>query len=92
MIILLPFLPSHFCLDMHSEDLASHDILAAKLAVAKSECKHAFDQKLLSRQVSYAEKHRAVLEKYGRYPSRNAALGRVSTQEEIGFIVNGPGW
>ena len=27
-------------------------------------------------------KHKAVIDRFGRYPSRNAILGRVSTAEE----------
>ena len=34
----------------------------------------------------------AVLERFGRYPSRNEALGRESTKEEEQFLKDGPGW
>lgn len=34
----------------------------------------------------------AVLEKFGRYPSRNEALGRDSTPKELEHLKNGPGW
>jgi uncharacterized protein (DUF924 family) len=30
--------------------------------------------------------HRAVLERFGRYPKRNAALGRISTPEELFYL------
>ena len=35
---------------------------------------------------SYAHKHLAVVERFGRFPHRNAALGRASTPEEIEFL------
>lgn len=34
----------------------------------------------------YAEKHRDVIRQFGRFPHRNAALGRASTPEEQVFI------
>ena len=34
----------------------------------------------------WAEKHRDVVKRFGRFPHRNAALGRVSTPEEIEFL------
>ncbi len=30
--------------------------------------------------------HRAIIERFGRYPHRNAILGRISTPEEIAFL------
>lgn len=34
----------------------------------------------------WAEKHRVIIERFGRFPHRNAALGRPSTSEEIEFL------
>jgi uncharacterized protein (DUF924 family) len=34
----------------------------------------------------YAEAHRAIIARFGRFPHRNAALGRASTPEEIEFL------
>jgi uncharacterized protein (DUF924 family) len=34
----------------------------------------------------YALRHRAVIERFGRFPHRNAILGRASTTEEIEFL------
>ena len=36
--------------------------------------------------LDYAYKHRAVIERFGRFPHRNAILGRRSTAEEIEFL------
>jgi len=34
----------------------------------------------------WAEKHAAVIRRFGRYPHRNAILGRISTPEELAFL------
>lgn len=36
--------------------------------------------------LDYAERHRAVIERFGRFPHRNAVLGRASTPEEIEYL------
>jgi uncharacterized protein (DUF924 family) len=40
----------------------------------------------LPQNLKYALKHRAIIDQFGRYPHRNAILGRVSTPEEIEFL------
>jgi len=35
----------------------------------------------------WAEKHRVIIERFGRFPHRNLALGRDSTAEEIVFLT-----
>ena len=37
--------------------------------------------------LDYAHRHRAVIERFGRFPHRNAILGRQSTAEELAFIA-----
>ena len=34
----------------------------------------------------WAQKHREIVKRFGRFPHRNAALGRASTPEEIEFL------
>jgi len=34
----------------------------------------------------FAERHAAIIERFGRFPHRNAVLGRASTAEEIAFL------
>ena len=36
--------------------------------------------------VAVACRNKTLIQRYGRYPQRNAALGRVSTQEELTFL------
>jgi uncharacterized protein (DUF924 family) len=44
------------------------------------------DRKLFSNYLSYAEKHQQVIARFGRFPHRNAVLGRESTVEELVFL------
>ena len=36
--------------------------------------------------VDYAERHRAVIRQFGRFPHRNAILGRIDTPEEKDYL------
>lgn len=36
--------------------------------------------------IDYALRHRAVIQRFGRFPHRNAILGRTSTAEETAFL------
>jgi len=36
--------------------------------------------------LEWGEKHKAIIDRFGRYPHRNAALGRTSTDAEIAFL------
>lgn len=37
--------------------------------------------------IAYAQRHYAVIERFGRFPHRNAILGRASTPEELAFLA-----
>jgi uncharacterized protein (DUF924 family) len=41
----------------------------------------------LAGPLDWARKHAAVIERFGRYPHRNAILGRASTPEEVAFLA-----
>lgn len=73
---------------MHSESLAMHDEVSAVFA---SILRHAERDvpslvEYAQRTIGYEEKHRAILQRFGRYPHRNALLGRSSTAEEVAFL------
>ncbi|HLS85125.1 MAG TPA: DUF924 family protein [Burkholderiales bacterium] len=36
---------------------------------------------------AYALRHREIIQRFGRFPHRNAALGRESTPEEVAFLA-----
>lgn len=64
---------------MHSESLVIH--------------RHAvqlFGQPGLERNLNSEKRHKAIIERFGRYPHRNAVLGRASSQAEVDFL-NQPG-
>ncbi len=64
----------------HSEDPARQD-RAVALFTALSEAQPGFEGYL-----DYAERHRVVIRRFGRFPHRNAALSRESTPEEIDYL------
>jgi uncharacterized protein (DUF924 family) len=39
-----------------------------------------------AKALDYAQRHQAIVTRFGRFPHRNAALGRISTQEEEAFL------
>jgi uncharacterized protein (DUF924 family) len=40
----------------------------------------------MARTYEFALRHQAVIDRFGRFPHRNAALGRASTMEEVAFL------
>lgn len=77
---------------LHAEDVATLDrargIFAGLAAAAPDAHKGAFEA-----GVTRAENYRAVIARFGRFPHRNALLGRISTPEEEAFLETweGPG-
>jgi len=69
----------------HSESLEDqHRSVALFKSLAESvpdEHRELFDGYL-----KYAERHRDIVQRFGRFPHRNAILGRESTEEEIAFL------
>ena len=43
----------------------------------------------LQEWLRYAEEHRDIIRRFGRFPRRNALLGRQSTSEELAFLKEG---
>lgn len=41
--------------------------------------------------LKYAQGHAEIIQRFGRFPKRNAVLGRISTQEELAYIEANPG-
>jgi uncharacterized protein (DUF924 family) len=71
---------------MHSEEIGMQDrsvaLFQELLESAPSELRGS-----LVAGVQYAEKHREIIARYGRFPHRNAVLGRASTPEEQAFVA-----
>jgi uncharacterized protein (DUF924 family) len=70
----------------HSEEMADQDIavwLMAGIAVDAAEAFPAYARWALDSFIT----HRAIIREFGRFPYRNAALGRKSTAEEMAFLA-----
>jgi len=61
---------------MHSESLVVH-VQALVL----------FDQPGLESNLRFERAHLEILQRFGRYPHRNAVLGRTSTAQELAFLA-----
>jgi len=61
---------------MHSESMAIH-AQAIKL----------FDQPGVEFNLEFEIKHKIIIDRFGRYPHRNAILGRTSTAAEVEFLT-----
>ena len=70
------YLPSE-----HSEDLADQERGLELMRDMGNE-----------RTIEAALDHIDVIKRFGRFPHRNAALGRVSTPEEIDYLKDGKSW
>lgn len=46
-----------------------------------------FDQPGLEQTLDFERRHKAVIDRFGRYPHRNAILGRTSTADELAFLA-----
>ena len=44
----------------------------------------------LQGNLDFARQHQDIITRFGRFPYRNAALGRTSTPEEESFLIEGP--
>ena len=60
---------------MHSESAAIH-----------AQSVQLFAQPGLEGNLRFALQHQAIIERFGRYPHRNAILGRASSDEELTFL------
>ena len=61
---------------MHSESLAIHAQATAL-----------FSQPGLENNLDFELRHQAIITRFGRYPHRNAILGRASSAEELAFLA-----
>lgn len=68
----VPFL---FMPYMHSESQAIHEVAMVL-----------FSRDSASSSLEFERRHKEIIDQFGRYPHRNAILGRKSTEEEINFL------
>jgi uncharacterized protein (DUF924 family) len=71
---------------MHSEDIGMQERSVALFTELAANAPSELRGSALA-GVQYAEKHREIIARYGRFPHRNTVLGRESTPEEQAFIA-----
>lgn len=60
---------------MHSESVVIHE-----------QAMELFAQPGMENNLDFERRHKAIIDRFGRYPHRNAVLGRTSTPEELAFL------
>jgi uncharacterized protein (DUF924 family) len=70
---------------MHSEVLAEQDLCVELVTRWRDEVSEPWRERV-AKFLPYAEQHRDIVRRFGRFPHRNAILGRVSTPEELAFL------
>ena len=67
---------------MHAEDAALQDLSV-----------RTYEDLGIEENAAFARDHRAVFQRFGRFPGRNAALGRQTTPDEQAYLTEtGGGW
>ncbi len=74
---------------MHAEDLALQDECVSRFRKLLADGP-AERRQILQGNLDFAVQHRDIIARFGRFPHRNNALGRVSTAEEEIFLKTGP--
>jgi uncharacterized protein (DUF924 family) len=74
---------------MHAEDLALQERCVACFTALHDNSPPALRQTLAG-NLHFALEHRDTIQRFGRFPHRNAALGRESSAEEKAFLKDGP--
>ena len=64
----------------HAENLATQNRAVALFSTLEGDPQSA-------RTIAFAHRHRRVIERFGRFPHRNAILGRPSTPQEQAFLA-----
>ncbi|KAJ2508745.1 hypothetical protein H4217_008483 [Coemansia sp. RSA 1939] len=76
---------------MHAEDIEAQDLSVQMYTELAEQLGEVDKDDVRSNGFGgYAEMHRNAIRDFGRFPSRNAALGRESTPEELEWLKNAP--
>jgi uncharacterized protein (DUF924 family) len=63
----------------HAEDLADQEVSVRLFGTLRGA--------LCDETIDYARRHRDVIHRFGRFPHRNAVLGRANTPEEAAYLA-----
>ncbi|SEN35460.1 Uncharacterized conserved protein, DUF924 family [Pseudomonas sp. ok272] len=69
----------------HSESLAVQDDAISRFTELLNQQPEA-DRAVFADNLDYAEQHQRIIARFGRFPHRNALLGRESTAQELAFL------
>ncbi len=74
---------------MHAEDEArqNQSVKLFSELIHESELKSPHNTAYYRYNLTYAQKHQAIISRFGRFPHRNAILGRASTADEEFFLT-----
>ncbi len=72
----------------HAEDAALQERAVACYEALERRAPRGLEA-LFAGFTDYARRHRAIIERFGRFPHRNASLGRASTAEEVAYLDGG---
>ena len=72
----------------HSEMLSDQSLSVQLYETLLQQAPHPYHL-FLENALDYARRHHSIIEHFGRFPHRNAALGRESTKEEKSFLTAG---
>ena len=74
---------------MHAEHLALQDECVRRFTALATQAPPELQARMVS-HLDFARQHRDIIIRFGRFPHRNAALGRTSTAPEREFLEHGP--
>ena len=79
----MPFEHSEHLLDQHT---------AVGLFSALRDASTGPTRSLMGNSLRFAQQHRDIIQRFGRFPHRNAVLGRDSSAEELAYVAQGDGF
>jgi uncharacterized protein (DUF924 family) len=77
---------------MHAEDLSIQLLALQKYTEVIKDCEGSSFESAAQMTYNFSEKHKVIIEQFGRFPHRNTALGRESTQEELEYVSTHSGF
>ncbi len=73
---------------MHAESLSHQNTCVSLFETLLSDC-NAGNIAYVENSLKFAYEHRDIIAEFGRFPHRNAVLGRQSTSSEEGYLADG---
>ena len=77
---------------MHSENNDDQQKMLAEIEKLEQFTKDKPSDKMRGAMLKFGKDHADTIAKFGRYPTRNKALGRANTPEEEEYLKNADGW